>query len=126
MAAKTVLLVDDSLVARMLARAVVEKLHPDWAIVEVVDGEAAIAAARIHPPDVILLDVNMPGMGGIAAAGQLRALAPAAAITLVTANIQDPIRRQAEAMGIGFLAKPLNEEALAAFLAGAMPGAVRS
>ena len=119
MTKKTVLLVDDSRVARMMARAVVEKAHPGWTIIEAADGEAAIAAARTAPPDFILVDVNMPGIGGIDAARQLHALVPAAAITLLTANIQDPVRHQAEAIGVGFMTKPINEPALVAFLAGA-------
>ncbi len=123
MATKTVLLVDDSRVARMMARAVVEKAHPDWTVVEAADGEAALVVARAAPPDFILVDVNMPGIGGVDAARQQRLLAPAARVSLLTANIQDPVRHQAEAMGIGFLAKPINAEALVAFLAGTGPGA---
>ena len=119
MGSKTVLLVDDSLVARMLARAVVEKLHPDWTVVEAGNGEDAIRIARATPPDFLLVDVTMPGMNGLEAAAILKRDHPAAAITMVTANIQDPVRDRAAALGVGFIAKPVSEAALRPFLDGA-------
>lgn len=117
MAAKTVLLVDDSRVARMMTRRIIEVAHPDWAVVEAQSGEEAIALFAGANPDFIILDVNMPGMGGLEAARRLRETGTPAAITLLTANIQEPVRLQAEAIGIGFLNKPVREEALLAFLA---------
>jgi CheY-like chemotaxis protein len=118
MMAKTVLLVDDSRVARMLARAAIERIHSDWSIVEATSGEEALALAKAAAPDFILVDVNMPGIGGLAAAGLLREMCPAAGISLLTANIQDPVRQQAEGMGVGFLTKPVREDKLLAFLDG--------
>ncbi len=112
----TVLLVDDSRIARMLARAVVQKAHPDWTIIEADTGEAAIATAATTRPDVILMDVNMPGMGGLAAARLLKAEFPQAAISMLTANIQDPVRNQATELGIAFLGKPIDDAQLRAFL----------
>lgn len=118
MTAKTVMLVDDSRVARMMTRALVEKHRPGWAIGESASGEEAIAAAPALAPDFVLVDVNMPGIDGLATARQLIAICPRARISLLTANIQDAIRQQAEALGIGFLTKPLRDDALLAFLDG--------
>jgi len=112
----TVMLVDDSRVARMMARAAVERLVPSAVIIECGTGEAALAAATATPPDFVLMDVNMPGLGGIATARQLRQRYPAAVVSLLTANIQDPVREQAEEVGVGFIAKPLREQDLRAFL----------
>lgn len=116
MSDKTVLLVDDSRVARMMTAAMIERVRPGWRIVEAASGEAALIAAQGLPPDFVLLDVNMPGMGGLAAAERLRAEIPAARISLLTANIQDPVRRRAEEIGVGFLVKPLREADLRQFL----------
>jgi len=69
------------------------------------------------PPDFVVLDVNMPGIDGMETARRMIPLCPAAKITLLTANIQEPIRVQAEQMGIAFMNKPLREDALLAFLA---------
>ncbi|MCR6631026.1 MAG: response regulator [Magnetospirillum sp.] len=117
MSGKTVLLVDDSRVARMMTRKLIEVGRPGWSVIEAASGEEALEALSAAKPDFIVLDVNMPGMGGIEAARRIRALAPLLPITLLTANIQDPIRHQAEEIGVGFLAKPVREDALLAFLA---------
>jgi len=122
MPSKTILVVDDSRVARMMTGAAVARLRPDWRILEAASGEEAIKVAGGAAPDVILLDVNMPGMGGLAAARALRHAHPAALISLLTANIQDPVREHAAALGLGFIAKPIDLQALAAVLDGE-PGA---
>ncbi|TAN56065.1 MAG: response regulator [Magnetospirillum sp.] len=118
MADKMVLVVDDSRVARMMTRAAIAKLHPTWPIIEAASGEDALTAIALDRPDYVLMDVNMPGIGGLETARQLRLRCPSAVISLLTANIQEPIRHQAEEMGIGFLSKPLKDEALAQFLVG--------
>ena len=117
MADKTVLVVDDSRVARMMTCAAVARLCPGWSIIEAATGEEALAATDAHCPDFVLMDVIMPGMGGLAAAAQLLQRWPGLRISLLTANIQEPIRRQAEEMGAGFMTKPLKDETLARFLA---------
>lgn len=118
MVAKTVLLVDDSRVARMMTRKIIDTAHPGWTVVEAASGEEAIEKFAECNPDFVILDVNMPGMGGLDAARHLRGSGAAAAITLLTANIQEPVRLQAEAIGVGFLNKPVREELLLAFLGG--------
>ncbi len=118
MAAKTVLLVDDSRVARMMTRHVIEVSRPDWTVIEAACGEDALALLAETTPDFVVLDVNMPGIGGLETARRMKQTAPALPITLLTANIQDPVRQQAATLGVGFLNKPLREDALLAFLAG--------
>ncbi len=121
MKTRTVLLVDDSRVARMMTRAIIERSHPGWTVIEAADGEQALEAARTGRPDFVVVDVNMPGIGGMEAARRLRAMLPDSAITLLTANIQEPVRQQAAALGIGFLSKPTDEAAMRVFLSGAAP-----
>lgn len=121
MSAKTVLLVDDSRVARMMTRKLIEVGRPGWTVVEAACGEDALEALPAAKPDYVVLDVNMPGIGGIETARRIRALAPDLPVTLLTANIQDPVRHQAEEMGVGFLSKPVRDDALLAFLDGGAP-----
>jgi DNA-binding NarL/FixJ family response regulator len=118
MTVKTVMLVDDSRFARMMIRATIQKAYPSWLIVEAANGEEALALASTSLPDYVLMDVNMPGIGGVETARQLLASCPGAAITLVTANIQDAVRHQADDIGIGFIAKPIREDMLLQFLRG--------
>jgi two-component system chemotaxis response regulator CheY len=105
----TVLIVDDSRVSRMLSRQYILQKHPDWTIVEAASGEEAIEKTQTATPDLILMDVNMPGMGGFAAVEQIRQKCPKAFITLLTANVQDATRVRANALGISFAEKPITE-----------------
>lgn len=118
MAVKTVLLVDDSRVARMMTRHLIEQAHAGWTIAEAACGEDAIALVPTANPDFVVLDVNMPGIGGLETARRLKESFPNLPITLLTANIQEPLRLQAQALDVGFLSKPVQVGALLAFLAG--------
>lgn len=113
----TVLIVDDSRVSRLVARQYILSLHADWTVEEAANGEEALAKAPALQPQLVLMDVNMPGMGGIACAEQLRALLPAAHISLLTANVQDATRSRAEEIGVGFMEKPITPERIARLVA---------
>ncbi len=105
----TILIVDDSRVSRMLSRQFILDLRPDWIIEEAATGEEAVDKLGSVSPDLILLDLNMPGMGGMAAIEKLRAKCPTVNITLMTANVQDATRNKAIALGVGFAEKPITE-----------------
>lgn len=113
-----ILIVDDSRLSRMISRQYVLSLHKDWDIVEAATGEQAIEMAAEKQPYLILLDVNMPGMGGLAAAAILRQNYPQTHIVLLTANVQHSVQAQAEEMGLGFLSKPIKEAEIHAMLNG--------
>jgi len=105
----TVLVVDDSKISRLLSKQYILQRHPGWTIVEAASGEEAIDKLQTVTPDLILLDLNMPGMGGLAAVDKIQAKCPSAHITLLTANVQDATREKARALGIGFAEKPITE-----------------
>ncbi|WGG51726.1 response regulator [Rugamonas sp. DEMB1] len=117
MPSKTVLIVDDSRVSRMMARQYILILRADWRVEEAATGEQALEQAEAVAPDLVLMDVNMPGMGGIAAAELLRRRYPALPISLLTANVQSATRERASALGIGFMEKPITEARIAQLLA---------
>lgn len=106
---KPVLIVDDSRVSRMLARAYLEEMRPDWVFFEAANGEEAIAIAQREPIELITLDVNMPGMSGLAAGERILQLRPGICIVVLTANVQSSVRQRAEALGMHFLQKPVTE-----------------
>ena len=116
-AAPTVLIVDDSRVSRLVARQYITTLHPDWNVVEAGTGEEALAKAPDVRPQLVLMDVNMPGMGGLAAVDKIQAKCPTAHITLLTANVQDATRDKANALGIGFAEKPITEACIDGIIA---------
>lgn len=106
---KTVLVVDDSRVSRMMSRQFILNKYPDWNIEEAATGEEALEKVLSITPALVLMDVNMPGMGGIAATEKLRERFPLLPIALQTANIQEAIRIKATTLGARFLEKPINE-----------------
>ena len=107
-----ILIVDDSRLSRMISRQYVLNLHSDWKIDEASTGEEAIELASANPPYLILLDVNMPGIGGIETATRMSKTHPNTRIVLLTANVQHSVQAAAEELGLGFLPKPLKEPQL--------------
>ena len=113
----TVLIVDDSRVSRLLTRQHIQVRHADWVVEEAANGDEAIAKAKGLQPDLVLLDVNMPGMNGVDAAAALRAMLPNAHISLLTANVQAATRQRAQEIGVGFMEKPITAERIAQLIA---------
>ena len=112
----TVLIVDDSKLARMAVSKALNNLHPDWPKVEAANAEEAFALVRQSPPDFVLLDFNMPGKDGLTIAAELRDLDPRISVAVISANRQVEVIKRAEAVGAVFLPKPLTEQELDEFL----------
>ena len=112
----TVLIVDDSKLARMSVARVLGTLYPGWKRLEACNAIEALQQTRDLSPDVALIDFNMPGKDGVTLAAELRALRPRIGLAVVSANRQVEVIRRTEAAGATFLPKPLTESALAAFL----------
>jgi two-component system response regulator AlgR len=110
--ATRVLIVDDEPPARArLARMLAEV--PDVTVVgEAANGVDAIAACVRLAPDIVLLDIRMPGMDGIEAARHLNALEEPPAVIFVTAHDEHALAAF-EAQALGYLLKPVRQEKLA-------------
>ena len=113
----TILIVDDSNLARIVAGKAVTALQPDWDRVEAGNADEALELLTNRRIDVALLDFNMPGKNGVELAAELRKLHPTLPIALITANIQNEVIDSAKAVGAAFVAKPVTQEGLQAFLA---------
>lgn len=111
-----VLIVDDSKLARMAVARVLGSLRPNWERVEATNAEEALALAHQSSFDVALLDFNMPGRDGLSLAAELRAMNPAMPVAVISANLQEEIVQRARQVGASFLPKPLNSEAMGAFI----------
>jgi DNA-binding NarL/FixJ family response regulator len=114
-----ILIVDDSKLARMAVARALSNLRPDWMRLEATNSDEAVALAQQSPVEVALLDFNMPGRDGLALAAEIRALDPNIVLALISANVQQEVVDRAHQIGATFLAKPLTEDALAAFLGAA-------
>jgi two-component system response regulator DesR len=101
-----VLIADDDPVMRMLMTAIVAR-DPELALAgEAEDADGAIAAAERLAPDVALLDVEMPGLDGLAATTALRAALPSCRVLVVTTfGRPGYLRRALEAGASGFVVK---------------------
>lgn len=81
---KTVLIVDDSDIVRRVLREFLARHAGAEAFQEASDGRLAIVRVQESKPDLIILDLSMPGMGGLRAAAELKLLAPEVPILLYT------------------------------------------
>lgn len=116
----TVLIVDDSKLARMSVAKVLSTLHPDWKRIEAANAAEALQQTRELSPEVVLVDFNMPGKDGVTLAAELRAFDPRIKVAVVSANRQMEVIKRTEAAGATFLPKPVNETSLADFLSSAL------
>jgi CheY-like chemotaxis protein len=119
MMSHNILIVDDSKLARMVVTSALRRIRPDWTITEATSGEEALAAVQKGGDQIALVDFNMPGMDGLALVAKLRQTDARMPIAVVSANLQDEIIARARELNAAFVGKPLTDEALGAFLAGA-------
>ena len=80
-----ILVVDDEPLARQRLVRLLASLQPDAETEEAGNGESALALVAQFQPDVLLLDIRMPGMDGIAVAEQLETLPEPPAVVFCTA-----------------------------------------
>ena len=110
-----VLIADDEPMARERLRALVAE-HADLLLVaEAGDGEAAFAACAEHHPDVVLLDIAMPGIDGLEAARRLAHLDPRPAVIFCTAYDEHALSAF-DAAAVDYLVKPVRRERLSVAL----------
>jgi two-component system chemotaxis response regulator CheY len=109
-ARKTLLIVDDSRVSRMMIRTLVTAQRPQWEILEAVSGDEALAMLTTSVPDHITMDINMPGSLGTDVAERIMHDHPALRMVLFTANVQGSHQARALAMGVKFVPKPVTEK----------------
>ena len=84
-----VLIADDHAVVRQGLRTFLELQDDIEVVADVADGEAALLAAEQHEPDVVLMDLVMPGGGGVEAIRALRRARPEARVLVLTSFLDD-------------------------------------
>ena len=109
MANELVLIVEDNQQNRKLARDLLQ-VH-GYRTVEAETGEDGVALAGEHAPDVVVMDIHLPGISGIAALAQLRAAPATRAIPVIafTASVMPQDRSEILAAGFdAYVPKPVN------------------
>ena len=111
-----VLIVDDEPPARERLRGLLDEIGDVEVVSEAATGADALKDTHDLAPDVVLLDVRMPGMGGLEVARHLNVLDEPPAVIFTTAYDQYAVEAF-EAQAVGYLLKPVRKEQLAAALA---------
>jgi two-component system response regulator AlgR len=106
------LIVDDEPPARARLRSMLAELTDVTVVAEAANGMDALTAAARLTPDVVLLDIRMPGMDGIEVARHLNTLEDPPAVIFVTAHDEHALAAF-EAQAVGYLLKPVRQENLA-------------
>ena len=106
-----ILIVDDELLARQRLVRMIEKLDGHSVVAEAENAEAALAAINAQDPDVILLDIRMPGKDGLTLAHDISHLDCPPAIIFCTAFDQYALDAFTTS-AVGYLLKPIKSEQL--------------
>ena len=114
-----VLIVDDSKLARMVMASAFRRLRPEWELIEAASADDALTKISAGEVDIALIDFNMPEMDGLELLSKVRAVSQHMPAAIVSANLQDEIITRTRELNAAFVAKPLTDEALGAFLSGA-------
>ncbi len=113
MAPTTVLLADDDVRFRSLVRSVLE--DDGYAVVaEADDADGAVALAVEHDPDIVVVDLVLPGATGLSAVRALRADRPGRAVLVLSSLFDPAVEQEARDLGAGYLDKTEGLDALEA------------
>jgi CheY-like chemotaxis protein len=113
----TVLVCDDEPVLRKLVRATLERC--DYTIVEASDGDEALALVRTERPDLILLDIMMPGRSGAEVLSELRGNPATAATPVIVLSARSQASDRQAMAGAGadhYLTKPFSPHSLSSLV----------
>ena len=102
---------DDHELVRMGVRRLLEDCEKICVVAEAKDGESALKAVKTHQPDVVLLDMKMPGMDGWEVTRRLKQQNPKIHIVVLTATTTDPLPTRLLQLGaMGYLTKDSSAE----------------
>lgn len=101
------LIVDDEQIEREGIRAILHKHFPDIVILEAKNGKVAIEQVQVHQPDIVLMDIKMPGITGLEAMEQIRVTNPEIKCIIMTAYAEFSYAQKAINLGaLDYLVKP--------------------
>jgi two-component system chemotaxis response regulator CheY len=107
---KTAVIADDSKTMRGLLSAILSNQNID-VVAEASNGDQAVELAIQHQPDIVCLDIDMPGKNGLDALAEIRQKLPATKVLMITGNTNRAAVMEAVKHGVaGFVTKPFSPE----------------
>jgi len=101
-----ILLADDHALVRAGIRALIEAIEGTTIVAETSNGREAVALAKAHTPDVVVMDISMPELNGIEATQQIREAVPRSRVLILSMHTTDDfVRRALKAGASGYLVK---------------------
>jgi DNA-binding NarL/FixJ family response regulator len=120
-----IVLADDHPVVRGGLRALLATIDGLEVVGEAVDGETAVREVQLSQPDVVLMDVRMPGIGGVEATRQIRETTPSTAVLMLTMYDDDATVLTAMRAGArGYLLKGAEQEEIVGVIRAVVAGQV--
>ena len=108
-----ILIVDDHIVVRLGLRTLIQSQDDMRVVADAANGHDAVELLATAMPDVILLDLRMPGGGGIEAVRKIRAIEPAAHILMLSSfGSEEDIYQAIQAGALGYLLKDTGSDEL--------------
>lgn len=121
-----ILIADDSETFRIACRMLLARMRHLDVVAAANDGEQALRLVARTRPDLVLMDLRMPGLNGLEATRQIRATFPVTRVLLITLHASEGLKAASHAAGAdGFIAKRDLRAALPGLLAHLFPGYAR-
>ena len=109
--ARTVVIAEDEAIVRLDLREILEESGFE-VVGETGRGDEAVALAKEHQPDLVILDIKMPGLDGLAAAREINAGRRSAVLILTAFSQRNLIEEARDAGALAYLVKPFQQEEL--------------
>ncbi len=109
--ASTVVIAEDEAIVRLDLREILEEEGYE-VVGETGRGDEAVELARQHQPDLVILDIKMPGMDGLAAAREINTVRRSAVLVLTAFSQRSLIEQARDAGALAYLVKPFQKEEL--------------
>ena len=104
-----ILIIDDSALSRRMLRKILES--ESYNVIEAADGFSALEVFSLENPDLVMLDLTMPGINGFDVLKQLKGMKQSIKVLIASADIQSITREMVMNLGAdGFVNKPFNPE----------------
>jgi YesN/AraC family two-component response regulator len=107
--AVSLLIMEDDQLARMAIGRLIAIRFPDIAVITADNGRMGVELFKEHAPEMVITDINMPGMDGIQAAGEIKSIRGDTRFIVITGHSDESYRERFNEIGcVDYIIKPIN------------------